>query len=90
MALHINATKLARQVFSTEPLSSLVSAEVSPGLVIVPPNASDATWESFIASSYMSVDHPLGTVPMLPIEDGGSVDARLKVYGTENVRVVGA
>lgn len=26
---------------------------------------------------------------MLPREDGGSVDARLKVYGTGNVRVVG-
>ena len=34
--------------------------------------------------------HPCGTCAMLPLQDGGVVDARLKVYGTRNVRVVDA
>lgn len=34
--------------------------------------------------------HPLGTAAMMPRELGGVVDAQLKVYGTENVRVVDA
>ena len=34
--------------------------------------------------------HACGTAPMLPREDGGVVDQDLRVYGTENVRVVDA
>lgn len=34
--------------------------------------------------------HPCGTCSMTPEKDGGVVDARLKVYGTANVRVVDA
>jgi choline dehydrogenase-like flavoprotein len=34
--------------------------------------------------------HPIGTCAMLPREDGGVVDPRLKVYGTRNLRVVDA
>lgn len=34
--------------------------------------------------------HPVGTASMLPREKGGVVDADLKVYGTENVRVIDA
>jgi choline dehydrogenase-like flavoprotein len=32
--------------------------------------------------------HFVGTAAMLPRENGGVVDSRLKVYGTENLRVV--
>lgn len=32
--------------------------------------------------------HPVGTVAMLPKEDGGVVSSDLKVYGTSNLRVV--
>jgi choline dehydrogenase-like flavoprotein len=34
--------------------------------------------------------HPSGSLAMKPREDGGVVDERLRVYGTENVRVVDA
>lgn len=34
--------------------------------------------------------HPLGTAAMMPRNLGGVVDEKLKVYGTENVRVVDA
>lgn len=89
LSLHVNATKISRQIFSTPPLSDLVAAELLPGLLVVPQNASDTVWKAFVESSVTSVLHPVGTVPMLPQEDGGSVDERLKVYGTANVRVVG-
>lgn len=32
--------------------------------------------------------HPIGTASMMSRELGGVVDPKLKVYGTENVRVV--
>ena len=32
--------------------------------------------------------HPVGTASMVPREDGGVVDASLRVYGTRNLRVV--
>ncbi|KAJ5205697.1 Glucose-methanol-choline oxidoreductase [Penicillium cf. griseofulvum] len=34
--------------------------------------------------------HPAGSCAMLPRENGGVVDSRLKVYGTKNLRVVDA
>lgn len=34
--------------------------------------------------------HPVGTAAMLPREDGGVIDSKLKVYGTSNLRVVSA
>jgi choline dehydrogenase len=43
-----------------------------------------------IKNSAVSSFHPVGTCSMLPREDGGVVDSKLKVYGTENVRVVDA
>ncbi|KAL2794656.1 GMC oxidoreductase-domain-containing protein [Aspergillus keveii] len=38
----------------------------------------------------LSMYHVCGTCAMMPREDGGVVDPRLKVYGTRNVRVVDA
>ncbi|BCS27275.1 GMC family oxidoreductase [Aspergillus puulaauensis] len=38
----------------------------------------------------LSMYHVSGTCAMMPREDGGVVDPRLKVYGTSNVRVVDA
>ena len=38
----------------------------------------------------LSMYHVSGTCAMMPHEDGGVVDHRLKVYGTANVRVVDA
>lgn len=84
-----NATKAARSVAQTFPLSSIVSEELSPGLASVPLNASDEVWQDWVLANIQPVKHPLGTVAMLPREMGGAVGSDLKVYGTSNVRVVG-
>lgn len=44
--------------------------------------------EKWVRSIVSSFFHPIGTAIMLPKEDGGVVDPRLKVYGTKNLRVV--
>lgn len=84
-----NSTKLTRRIFSIAPLTNYYDSEAVPGLSIVPTNATDEEWQTFIIGSYNPVLKGTGSVSMLPREDGGAVDSRLVVYGTENVRVVG-
>ena len=36
----------------------------------------------------VSLWHPVGTYAMLPREDGGVVDERLRVYGVKSLRLV--
>lgn len=83
-----NATRLGRKIFNTSPLKEYVVAEILPGFAVVPEDASDAQWQDFVKSTYTAVLHPIGSVPMLPREDGGAVGPDLVVYGTSNVRVV--
>ncbi|KAI0630490.1 GMC oxidoreductase [Trametes polyzona] len=51
---------------------------------------SDEALAEYAKNSFSPVWHPLGTVAMLPKEDGGVVSPELKVYGTANLRVVDA
>jgi choline dehydrogenase len=44
----------------------------------------------FCRASLTSEYHPLGTCSMMPEEEGGVVDPKLKVYGVANLRVVDA
>ncbi|KAF7185303.1 Glucose oxidase [Pseudocercospora fuligena] len=63
------------------------------GLVPVqdlPSNASNEQWESFLRKTCKTNYHPVGTASMMSREMGGVVDQQLKLYGTENVRVVDA
>jgi choline dehydrogenase-like flavoprotein len=55
--------------------------------------------ESFISPDFIGfelkrvmppVDHPLGTCAMMPKSQAGVVDPQLKVYGTQNLRIVDA
>ncbi|KAJ5711626.1 hypothetical protein N7488_005782 [Penicillium malachiteum] len=79
-----------RKIFSTRPLNDLVGDETSPGLDVLPENASDTDWKNWVKSTYRSNYHPVGTASMLPREKGGVVNPELKVYGTQNVRVIDA
>ncbi|KAJ7631333.1 alcohol oxidase [Mycena polygramma] len=49
-----------------------------------------AAAEAWVRQTVFTSFHPFGTAAMLPREDGGVVNPALKVYGTENLRVVDA
>lgn len=84
--IQVAAVKLARSIFSADPLRPLVDAERSPGAQL----SSDTDLEAWVRRSFETVAHPVGTCAMLPRHLGGVVDAALTVYGTLNLRVVDA
>ncbi|KAG6898522.1 hypothetical protein C0993_006244, partial [Termitomyces sp. T159_Od127] len=83
-----NSTRLVRIAFNTSPLKEFVAEEVSLGPPVLPADATDAEIQAFVISTYQPTLHPIGSVSMLPREDGGAVGPDLIVYGTTNVRVV--
>lgn len=80
----IEGAKFARRVAETEPMRSIWAEEVEPGVGV----QSEEEWEAFARGAMGSFFHPVGTCAMLPEGEGGVVDAQLRVYGTENLRVV--
>ncbi|TDZ15952.1 Dehydrogenase citC [Colletotrichum orbiculare MAFF 240422] len=83
----VQAIKYCRKIATTEPMASVWESEYEPGLEAV---RTDEQWREFALNTTLSIFHPVGTCSMLPREDGGVVDADLKVYGTSNLRVVDA
>lgn len=79
-----------RKVLATEPVSSLVTAEVTPGLDAVPESGTPEEWGEYLKSTFGGNNHPVSTAAMLPKDLGGVVASDLKVYGTSNLRVVDA
>ncbi|KAG5334157.1 hypothetical protein C0989_004274, partial [Termitomyces sp. Mn162] len=77
--------KLLREIYKTSPLKEHIVTEVNPGAEI----QTDADLTEYIRRTLGTTFHPIGTASMLPRKDGGVVDSRLKVYGTQNLRVVG-
>ncbi|ETS65339.1 hypothetical protein PaG_00071 [Moesziomyces aphidis] len=78
--------KLARRLGSTSPLADFTSAETAPGSAV----ETDGQWDEWIRRTVGTEYHPSSTCSMLPRQLGGVVDARLKVYGTRNLRVIDA
>ncbi|KAI4158222.1 MAG: hypothetical protein LQ342_007669 [Letrouitia transgressa] len=78
-----------QQVARTPPLSTHLK---NGGTVYQPGfyKLDEKNVEDFVRRKFASEYHPIGTCSMLPRHRGGVVDERLKVYGTENVRVVDA
>ncbi|KAL0058832.1 hypothetical protein AAF712_014459 [Marasmius tenuissimus] len=76
--------KVARRLGSVQPFNSTLLNELSPGAEV----NTDEEWDRWIAGSTWTQFHPGCTVSMLPREQGGVVDASLKVYGTNHLRVV--
>ncbi|THV06771.1 alcohol oxidase [Dendrothele bispora CBS 962.96] len=85
-SLLISALHFARKVVRTEELKDIVIKEVIPGERV----ESDEELERYVKNTLSTVFHPVGTASMLPHEEGGVVDERCMVYGTENLRVVDA
>jgi choline dehydrogenase-like flavoprotein len=90
MVIQIGLMRYARRFFSTAPFSSFVGEETSPGLSALPIDASDDLWEEWIRSTAETTSHEVGTAAMRPKELGGVIDSHLRVYGTQNVRVIDA
>lgn len=78
--------KLARIVGNTPPLSNFITGETAPGTDV----NTDEAWEEWMKNNLSTEFHPTGSCAMLPKDKGGVVDAKLKVYGTSNVRVIDA
>ncbi|KAI8287905.1 hypothetical protein K4K60_011793 [Colletotrichum sp. SAR11_57] len=76
--------RFARKIAETGPISAMWEAETEPG----PDVQTDEQFSEFAVNTVNSFYHPVGTCSLLPRDDGGVVDADLKVYGTTNLRVV--
>lgn len=86
LTLFRQALKLARKIGQTEPLSNVLLQEITPGSGV----KTDKQWEEYAANTIKTEFHPANTLAMLPKEQGGVVDAKLRVYGMSNVRVADA
>ncbi|KAF9020222.1 GMC oxidoreductase [Hymenopellis radicata] len=75
--------KLARIAGNTPPLSGYLTGETSPGSAV----NTDEEWEAWLKDNARTEYHPRGSCSMLPLDQGGVVNAKLQVYGTDNVRV---
>ncbi|KAJ5470633.1 hypothetical protein N7530_007990 [Penicillium desertorum] len=78
--------KLARQLGETTPMSNSLTKETSPGSTV----QSDEDWVAWLRKEASTEFHPSSSCAMLPEEQGGVVDANLRVYGLTNVRVADA
>ncbi|KAJ6144647.1 hypothetical protein N7470_008542 [Penicillium chermesinum] len=78
--------KMARLLGGTAPLSNNLTKETTPGS----DTQSDEDWNDFLSGFGGTEFHPSSTCAMLPREQGGVVDANLRVYGLANVRVADA
>ncbi|RMZ72537.1 choline dehydrogenase [Pyrenophora seminiperda CCB06] len=82
----VSAAKYMREIGNTAPFNDVWVKEFEPGKGV----ETDAQWEEYVRSNVGSFYHPLGTCAMLPRGEGGVVDAELRVYGVEGLRVVDA
>lgn len=76
--------KWVRSLSSVSPFKEMIAREVNPG----PEVQTDEQLLEWIKAWMYSMSHTAGSLSMLPLEKGGVVDPNLKVYGTENLRVV--
>ncbi|KAI0539849.1 GMC oxidoreductase [Xylaria digitata] len=86
--VQVSLGRLAQKFWHTKPMSDFVGGSVLPEDGVLPLNATDKQWTSYIGDSLMPNHHPIGTASMMSRELGGVVDPKLRVYGTKNVRVV--
>ena len=81
----VAGVKAARAIAASAAMRALVKREVKPG----PDVADDAALLEFCRNNGATIFHPSGTCAMGPDPSKGAVvDARLRVYGIESLRVI--
>lgn len=81
----IEAMLFNRRILATPPMALLQPAQFVP-----PVDADEAALIQIINNGIRTEYHPSGTCAMLPLAQGGVLDSHLRVWGTENLRVVDA
>ena len=85
--VHVAGMKIARQIMNSPDMQDIVAAEMRPGAEL----ASDNELLSYARSTGVTLYHPVSTCRMGPNPKAGDVvDAHLRVYGCQNLRVVDA
>ncbi|KAF8138837.1 GMC oxidoreductase-domain-containing protein [Boletus edulis] len=78
------AMQFVRKLSETAPLKDIIVTPSTPG----PELQTEAQFEEFVRNHLKYSGHPIGTAAMAPQPLGGVVDENLRIYGTQNVRVV--
>jgi choline dehydrogenase len=85
--VHVAGMKIARQIMNSPDMRDVVAAELRPGTEL----ASDNELLSYARATGVTLYHPVSTCRMGPNPKAGDVvDAHLRVYGCQNLRVVDA
>ncbi|CAG7928293.1 unnamed protein product [Penicillium olsonii] len=82
----LEGIKMARKVGETTPMSNNLTKETAPGSSV----QTDDEWKQWLREQASTEFHPSSSCAMLPKDQGGVVDAKLRVYGLANVRVADA
>lgn len=86
VALLVEGVKFTRTLAETSAVKQLSPVEVVPGGNVT----TDVAIADFLRQQISTLLHPAGTCKLGPREEGGVVDANLKVYGVKGLRVVDA
>ncbi|MCJ1266734.1 hypothetical protein MMC22_006619 [Lobaria immixta] len=81
----IEALLFNRRILATPSMLELQAAQFVP-----PIDADEDALNQVINNGIRTEFHPSGTCAMLPLEQGGVVDPHLRVWGTQNLRIVDA
>lgn len=84
VALLLEGIRFARRFIKSPSLAVLNPTEIAPGAAVT----SNEDLEKFIRGGASTLYHPAGSCKMGPREEGGVVDAELKVYGVTGLRIV--
>ncbi len=84
---HIDGMRIAREIMATDLMRAVVTEELTPGADM----QSDDELLAYALETGVTLYHPVSTCRMGPNpENGDVVDAQLRVYGVQGLRVVDA
>jgi choline dehydrogenase-like flavoprotein len=87
----VRGARLCLKIAQTEPLASHLDwTNKQPDLDHELHLKTDAEMEAVVRERVETVYHPTSSCRMAPLEDGGVVDQKLRVYGIPNLRVCDA